>query len=188
MPYFGYSRYPMKVRTRSIIRLASSAFRSPSGKARKRSSSSCSFSQASCRPCSKRRSPAPGSKFLTLPRIMGTSVVGRSLQRGLVMSISPTQRMPYLSRKARMASRASRPPASFASSSRKPSSSTCCRKATTSGCGRITSATSRSASPISDVTLWGTDCVSVSAAFFSPSHACSCSLSHHVASIAAMNT
>ena len=28
----------------------------------------------------------------------GTSVVGRSLQRGRVMSISPTQRMPYLSR------------------------------------------------------------------------------------------
>src|SRR5213082_3462786 len=55
MPYFGYSRYPMKVRTRSIIRLASSAFRSPSGKTRKRSSSSCSFFQASCRPCSKRR-------------------------------------------------------------------------------------------------------------------------------------
>ena len=27
---------------------------------------------------------------------MGTSVVGRSLQRGLVMSISPTQRMPYV--------------------------------------------------------------------------------------------
>ena len=83
MPYFGYSRYPMKVRTRSIIRLASSAFRSPSGRARKRSSSSCSFAQASCRPCSKRRSPAPGSKFLMLPRITGTSVVGRSLQRGL---------------------------------------------------------------------------------------------------------
>ena len=59
---------------------------------------SCSFAQASCRPCSKRRSPAPGSKFLTLPRIMGTSVAGRSLQRGLVMSISPTQRMPYVSR------------------------------------------------------------------------------------------
>jgi hypothetical protein len=33
-----------------------------------------------------------------LPRIMGTSVVGRSLQRGFVMSISPTQRIPYLSR------------------------------------------------------------------------------------------
>ncbi len=97
MPYFGYSRYPMKVRTRSIIRLVSSAFRSPSGKARKRSSSSCSFSCASCRPCSKRCSPAPGSKFLMLPRINGTSVVGRSLQRGLVMSISPTQRMPYSS-------------------------------------------------------------------------------------------
>ena len=87
-----------------------------------------------------------------------------------------------------MASRASRPPASFGSSSRKPSSSTCCRNATTSGCGRITSATSRSASPISDVTLSGTDCVSVSAAFFSPSHACSCSLSHQVASIPAMIT
>ena len=98
MWYFGYSRYPMKVRIRSIIRLASSAFRSPSGKARKRVSSSCSFFQAFCRPCSKRRSPAPGSKFSMLPRSMGTSVVGRSLQRGFVMSISPTQRMPYLSR------------------------------------------------------------------------------------------
>src|ERR1039458_8826662 len=87
-----------------------------------------------------------------------------------------------------MASRASRPPASVGSSSRKFSSSTCCRNATTSGCGRITSATSRSASPISDVTLWGTDCVSVSTAFFSPSHACSCSLSHQVACIAAMIT
>ena len=87
-----------------------------------------------------------------------------------------------------MASRAWSPPASAASSSRKPSSSTCCRKATTSGCGRIASATSRSARPISDVTLLGTDCVSVSAAFFSPSHASSWSLSHHVASIAPMNT
>jgi hypothetical protein len=38
--------------------------------------------------------------------------------------------------------------------------------------------TSRDARPISDVTLWGTDCVSVSARFLSPSHACSCSLSH----------
>ena len=54
--------------------------------------------------------------------------------------------------------------------------------------GRITSATSRSASPISDVTLWGTDCVSVSAAFFSPSHSSSRSLSHPAASIAPMNT
>ncbi|HZY57863.1 MAG TPA: PEP/pyruvate-binding domain-containing protein [Rubrobacteraceae bacterium] len=42
--------------------------------------------------------------------------------------------------------------------------------------------------PIPDVTLSGTDCVSVSAAFFSPSHACSRSLSHQVASIAAMIT
>ena len=173
MPYFGYSRYPMKVRTRSIIRLASSDFRSPSGRARKRSSTSCSFAHASCRPCSKRRAAAPGSKFLMLPRITGTSVEGRSLQRGRVMSISPTQRMPYFSSHASMASRASRPPECLASSSRKSSSSTWCRNVTTSGCGRITSATSRSASPISDVTLWGTDCVSVSAAFFSPSHACS---------------
>jgi hypothetical protein len=35
------------------------------------------------------------------PRRMGTSIVGRSLQRGLVMSISPTPRMPYLSSQAR---------------------------------------------------------------------------------------
>ena len=76
MPYFGYSRYPMKVRTRSIIRFVSSALRSPSGRARKRSSSSCSFFQASCRPCSKRRRLSPGSKFLMLPRITGTSVEG----------------------------------------------------------------------------------------------------------------
>jgi hypothetical protein len=38
-----------------------------------------------------------GVKFLML-RIGGTSVVGRSLHRGLVMSTSPTQRMPYLPR------------------------------------------------------------------------------------------
>ncbi len=98
MPYFGYSRYPMKVLTRSIIRLAWPAFWSPSGRARKRDSTSCSFCCACCRPCSKRRAAAPGSKFLTLSRITGTSVVGRSRHRGLVMSISPTQRMPYRSR------------------------------------------------------------------------------------------
>ena len=85
-----------------------------------------------------------------------------------------------------MASRASVPPGSFGSSSRKASSSTSCRNATTSGYGRITSATSRSARPISDVTLPGADNVSVSAAFFSPSHSCSLSLSHHVAVIPAM--
>jgi hypothetical protein len=50
-----------------------------------------------------RRAPAPGSKCLMLPRRMGPSMVGRSLQRGLVMSISPTPRMPYLSNQARMA-------------------------------------------------------------------------------------
>ena len=87
-----------------------------------------------------------------------------------------------------MASRASRPPASAGSWSRKFSSETCSRKATTFGCGRITSATSSSASPISDVTLLGTDCVSVSTAFFSPSHASNCSLSCQLASIADMNT
>ncbi len=87
-----------------------------------------------------------------------------------------------------MASRASGPPASVASSSRKSSSRTCRRNATTSGYGRIASATSRSASPISDVMLSGADSVSVSATFFSPSHSCRLSLSHHVASIALMNT
>ena len=38
------------------------------------------------------------------------------------------------------------------------------------------------------MTLLGTDCVSVSAAFFSPSHACRLSLSHQAASIPAMIT
>ena len=52
----------------------------------------------------------------------------------------------------------------------------------------MTSATSSSANPISDVTLWGTDSVRVSAAFFSPNHSYRRSLSHHVASIAVMNT
>jgi hypothetical protein len=66
MPYFGYSRYPMNVRTRSIIRFVSAAFASPSGSARRRVSSSCSFSRASRDPprSAVRR---PGSKFLTLP-------------------------------------------------------------------------------------------------------------------------
>ena len=86
-----------------------------------------------------------------------------------------------------MASRASSPPGSAASSSRKSSPSTRCRKPTTSGYGRITSATSSSASPISDVMLPGADSVRVSAAFFSPSHASNWSLSHHVASIPAMS-
>lgn len=98
MPYFGYSRYPAKALTWSIIRWAASALRSPSGRARRRDRTSCSFWRAFCRPCSKRCAAAPGPKFLTLSRIRGTSVVGRSRQRGLVMSISPTQRMPYRSR------------------------------------------------------------------------------------------
>lgn len=85
-----------------------------------------------------------------------------------------------------MASRASVPPGSPANSSRKLSSGASWRNATTSGRGRITSATSSSASPISDVTLPGADSVSVSAAFFSPSHSHSLSLSHHVASIPAI--
>ncbi|SCF95732.1 hypothetical protein GA0115255_112862 [Streptomyces sp. Ncost-T6T-2b] len=94
MPYFGYSRYPANARTWSIIRFVSSAFRSPSGRARSRDSTSRSAWSAFCRPCSKRRSAAPGPKFRTLSRIGGTSVAGRSLHRGRVMSISPTQRMP----------------------------------------------------------------------------------------------
>ena len=36
----------------------------------------------------------PGSNRVMFPRIIGTSAVGCSLQRGLVMSISPTQRIP----------------------------------------------------------------------------------------------
>ena len=79
----------------------------------------------------------------------------------------------------------SAPPATVTSSSRKPSSSTSAAgRPRPADAGRIASATSRSARPISDVTLCGTDCASVSATFFSPSHASSFSLSHHVASIA----
>ena len=85
-----------------------------------------------------------------------------------------------------MASRACAPPSNRGSSSRKRSSSTCSRNSTSSGWGRITSATSRSASPISEVTLCATDCDSLSAAFFSPSQSSSCSFSHQAASIAAM--
>jgi len=49
-------------------------------------------------PCSNFRLPALGAKFLMLLRIMGTSVAGFSLQRVLVISISPVQRIPYLLR------------------------------------------------------------------------------------------
>ena len=87
-----------------------------------------------------------------------------------------------------MASRASLPPGSAGISSRKCSSSTSRRNATTSGNGRITSATSSSASPISEVTFPATDCVSVSATFFSPSHSCMCSFSHRPASAAEVIT
>lgn len=43
-----------------------------------------------------------------------------------------------------------------------------------------------SASPISEVMLFGADCESVSAAFFSPSHAIICSLIHVAAFMPAM--
>src|SRR4029078_7312526 len=99
------------------------AFSSPSGSARRRFSTSSSFARATSSPCSKRRSPAPGSAFLTWPRISGRSVGGRSLQRGLEMSISPTQRMPYLSSQARIASFASCPSSNLARSFTKFSSS-----------------------------------------------------------------
>ena len=99
MPYFGYSRYPMKVRTRSIIcfgllGLLLAVRQGPQALQHVRAPSPA----ASCAPLLEAPLAAPGSKFSTLPRIRGTSVVGRSLQRGRVMSISPTQRMPYVSR------------------------------------------------------------------------------------------
>ena len=187
MPYFGYSRYPMKVRTRSISRLVSWAFCSPSGRRRRRSSSRRSCSRASFRPCSKRRAPAPGSKFLTLPRINGNERGGvlapaRPRDVHLADAAHPVPVEVGLDGVSSLAPR----PRTAASSSRKPSSSTCSRNSTSSGWGRITSATSRSASPISEVTLCGTDCDSLSAAFFSPSQSSSCSFSHQAASIAAM--
>ncbi len=44
--------------------------------------------------------PPAGTRLEVLDVVedRGTSVVGRSFQRGRAMSISPTQRMPYLSR------------------------------------------------------------------------------------------
>lgn len=70
-----------------------------------------------------------------------------------------------------MACLASSPPGTFGSSSSQSGSAARSRKATTSGSGRMRSATSMSAKPIRAVTLCSTDCASVSAAPFSPSHA-----------------
>ncbi len=158
MPYFGYSRYPAKARTRSTSLSISSAFCSPSGRPRTRSKSSRFFSSAWRRPSSKRCVAAPGSKLSRLLTIIGTSIVGRSPHLGRVMSISPTHRLPYLSRKSSSAARTCGPPSRAPSASRKrasskPSASTWRRNATTSGYGRAASATSSSANPISEVTL-----------------------------------
>ena len=177
MPYFGYSRYPAKVRTRSIIRLVSAAFCCPSGRSRRRYSSSRSFVPGLRRPCSKRRRPSPGSWLLTLPRIVGTSVGGSLAPArprdvdlaGAAHAVLVEEGSEGVARRA--AARDARELVEEAVVAQ-PRPSTCCRNVTTSGCGRITSATSSSASPISDVTLCGTDCVSVSATFFSPSHSC----------------
>ena len=184
MWYFGYSRYPMKVRTRSIIALVSAALDSPSGVARTRRRSSRSFSCASRRPCSKRRPASPGSKFLTLERIMGRSVDGLFAPprpRDVDLADAAHAVRVEVGRNGVLRFLPAREGGERVQESVVRDLS---RKATTSGYGRIASATSRRASPISDVTLWGTDCVRMSTAFFSPSHASICSLIHCEASMA----
>ena len=57
------------------------------------------FCKASCKPCSNFCLPAPGARLLMLLSMAGTSVMGFSLQRSLVISISPAQRIPYLSKR-----------------------------------------------------------------------------------------
>jgi hypothetical protein len=75
--------------------LVSSAFCSPSGKARKRSSTRCSFLQGFLPPLLE--APRAGARLevLDVAEEHGHEHGGRSLQRGRVMSISPTPRMPY---------------------------------------------------------------------------------------------
>ena len=189
MWYFGYSRYPVKVRIRSISCLASSAFASPSGSARRRASSSRSFSSAS------------------LPALLEAPLAGARLEVPDVAEDHGHERggafAPARPGDVDLADAAHAVLVEVGLDG-VPALAPACergqfveevlvvldvlRNATTSGCGRITSATSSSASPISAVTLPGTDWVSVSTAFFSPSHASSCSLSHQAACIAAMIT
>jgi len=90
----------MKVRTRSIIRFVSSDFCSPSAGP---AIAPALPVPSSTPPAALLESSLAGARVevLDIAEDHGTSVVGRSLQRGLVMSISPTQRMPYLSRKHR---------------------------------------------------------------------------------------
>ena len=118
----------------------------------------------------------------------GSRVVGCSRQRLRVMSISPAPRMPYWSRNASMASWAACPPSTFTSPSKKSSAFACCKYSMTAAWGRMASATSKRASPMAEVILWGTDCESTSAAFFSPNHSCIFSLIQAEALIAAINT
>ena len=145
MPYFGYSRYPMNVRTRSIIRLASSAFRFPSGR-RPQALQQLLLLLPGLLP-SLLEAPLASARLevLDVAEDQGHQRAGRSLQRGLVMSISPTQRIPYLSSQPWMASARfpARPRRAASSARRARRWTAAAEKPRPSGCGRITSATSR---------------------------------------------
>ena len=102
----------MNVRTRSIIRFVSSAFCSPSGNARKRSSSSCSFLRASCRPCSKRRCACARLEVLDVAEeraARASRAFAPARPRDVDLADAAHA---VLSSQAWIASRASRPPAS----------------------------------------------------------------------------
>jgi hypothetical protein len=134
------------------------------GRARKRSSTSCSLFHASWRPRSKRRSPAPGSKFLTLARIHGQERGGAfAPTRPRDVDLADAAHAVLVEVGPDGVSRLPARPRAWPARPGSPRPRRAAEKPPPSGCGRITSATSRSASPISDVTLWGTDCVSVSA-------------------------
>ena len=171
----------MNVRTRSIIRShpAPSVLR-PAGPADARAA------PAPCpRPPAVLAEPPPtcaGLEFLMFPTSSGTSVEGRSPHRGLVMSISPTQ----ASGLVEVAPDPSR--ALVAGERRQLIEEVVVLDVFQERHGLYGGSRPRprGAPAPSDVTFPGADCVSVSAAFFSPSHDSNRSLSHHVASIPAM--
>ena len=178
----------MNVRSREIIAAVSWAFCSPSGSCRSRASSSEVFCAAACLPRSARRSASPTWAFWRFESKSGTNAVGDSAQRGRHRSISPTQRAPYLAKNPESAAWAWGPPSKVSRPRQNRSSVVVCRCWTTSGKGRITSATSISARPISVVTLLGADKLRVSAALGSPSQANRFWLSQAEAANPAMST
>jgi len=161
----------MKLRSKLMPFRIFFAFLRPPGILLRPQMISSSFSNASSLPFRNLLSCSPGSRTRMLLCSIGINCIGFSSQRALVMSISPGQRIPYLSKNLLNASQASLPPESFAISSKKFSLGGSLEMySNTSEYLRIVSATSHKARPISVVTLLSTDLERESATFFSPSH------------------